>query len=223
MDIGDKLAAFVRRCGDSIYTEDETSLSWHTGIARQAFDRVKTKIPPDSLRTVLDLGCANGFARTMFSEAGVAYYRGVTARIDDVPADAHANVGMSCSFTACDMHEIAMWPKPQRGYDLIWARHILEHSPIPLFVLVSLREQLAPGGYLYVEVPAPDTKSMHPFNENHYSCFGVEGWVGLIRKAGLNFIDIFNITVEVMSGPDTYHCFLLQSVSRQAEEAEPAA
>jgi ubiquinone/menaquinone biosynthesis C-methylase UbiE len=55
------------------------------------------------------------------------------------------------------------------SFDLVWARHALEHSVVPAFLLSEFHRLTKPGGVLYVEVPAPDTACVHETNPNHHS------------------------------------------------------
>ena len=219
MDLASKLAEFVLRCGATAYAEPPDNLAFHRSVAQQVFQRVLKSIPPEKRVKVLDVGCADGFALKMFGEAGYKTYKGVTSRLEDVPDDLWS-AGTQFCFQQADMHEIALWPKGI--FSLVWARHIVEHSPIPLFLLEALRDQLTPDGFLYVEVPSPSTPSEHFRNANHYSCFGQEGWWSLFHKAGLEVVDPFDCHVDVPAGKDVYFCFLLKSVSRQEDSIEGA-
>ena len=218
MGIGNKLAEFVLRCGATAYAEPPDNLAFHASISQKVFQRVLKSIPSEQRTSVLDVGCANGFAREMFAEAGYSRYLGVTSRIGDIPLESR-KFGMFKEmltlFIEEDVHRIALWKSDPRLYNLVWARHIVEHSPIPLFLLEALRDQLTPDGFLYVEVPSPSTPSEHFRNANHYSCFGQEGWWSLFHKAGLEVVDPFDCHVDVPAGKDVYFCFLLKSVSRQ--------
>ena len=224
MDLSSTLAEFVLRCGKTAYAEPPDNLAFHVSISQQVFQRVLKSIPSEQRTSVLDVGCANGFARKMFAEAGFTSYHGLTSRIEDIsgcPHDWAADKEMSSEFTKADMHNIALWENVL-PFSLIWARHIVEHSPIPLFLLEALRDQLAPDGFLYVEVPSPSTPCEHFRNANHYSCFSQEGWWSLFHKAGLEVVDPFDCHVDVPAGKDVYFCFLLKSVSRQEDSIEGA-
>mmetsp|Transcript_33473 Transcript_33473/g.66645 ORF Transcript_33473/g.66645 Transcript_33473/m.66645 type:complete len:120 (-) Transcript_33473:100-459(-) len=67
---------------------------------------------------------------------------------------------------------------------MVFARHSLEHTVAPMFVLDELRELLAPNGTLYLEVPMPATPSRHEDNANHYSVLGPKMWLALLAKVG---------------------------------------
>ena len=56
---------------------------------------------------------------------------------------------------------------PDRHFGLAWSRHCLEHSPMPLLTLFEYNRVLRDDGFVYVEVPQPD--SIHLGTPNHYS------------------------------------------------------
>jgi predicted SAM-dependent methyltransferase len=148
----------------------------------------------------------------MFMEEGFAEATGITCSRED----AHeANERGMRNVCVLDMHEIGdlrdeFVPQKVGELDLVWARHVLEHSPIPLFVLQEIHSILRPGtGKLYVEVPDPATACHHCANVQHFSCFGREGWEGLFDKAGFTPLDTFVFNVQVKAGDDRYFCWLL--------------
>lgn len=207
--LGKRLEVFLQSCAEAAYTEDPGSLAFHSAIAKGVWEKVKPFFLPLEGKTVLDVGCANGFAQQMFTKDGIdrADYTGITcseADARDCGARGIPNI------VQLDMHDIALLSEDCLPFDLVWARHVMEHSPVPLFVLQEIRRLLRPGtGKLYVEVPAPDTACRHTTNVNHYSCFERNGWEGLFDKAGLTPIMAFEIGVQVPAGPDRYYCWLL--------------
>jgi hypothetical protein len=65
-------------------------------------------------------------------------------------------------------------------------------------------------GFLYVEVPAPDTSCQHQTNQNHYSVLGKSMWAELIKRTGFTLLETLDISFEVPAGPDTYWAFFQQ-------------
>jgi ubiquinone/menaquinone biosynthesis C-methylase UbiE len=100
---------------------------------------------------------------------------------------------------------------PDGSFDLVWARHCVEHSVMPFFTLRGFRRILKPGGYLYLEVPAPDTTFHHETNPNHYSVLSRSGWQSLLKRSGfaMRWEDDFTFTLP--AGPDTYFMFFAQT------------
>jgi ubiquinone/menaquinone biosynthesis C-methylase UbiE len=84
------------------------------------------------------------------------------------------------------------------SFDLLWARHVLEHSFMPHYTLTEFRRVLRPGGIMYLEVPAPDTL-LHERNPNHYSVLGKTMWTALLERSGFGIVgatDYFGETVD---------------------------
>lgn len=83
--------------------------------------------------------------------------------------------------TGIDFHWL---PYPDNAFDLIRARHALEHSPMPAFALMEWRRVAAK--YILIAMPEPSPYiSDYP---GHWSCFPDYGWRAIIRKCGLKII-----------------------------------
>jgi SAM-dependent methyltransferase len=87
------------------------------------------------------------------------------------------------------------WEKSAAGkYDFIIMRHVLEHFHEPFDVLKKAQEALAEDGILYVAVPDSfhPTKPLrsHFFRVVHISYFSKISLSNLLRKAGLEIIEI---------------------------------
>lgn len=210
--LGQRLEQFIAECTATAYTEGAESLAFHSEIAQSAWDKIKWAVLPPGEKTLLDMGCANGFSLEMFERDGFAHNNIAGITCSQADADEAQSRGIDNVFVL-DMHEVRSLLAQdtyENGFDLVWARHVMEHSPVPLFLLQEIRQSLTPGmGRLYVEVPAPDTPCLHPTNPNHFSCFSREGWEGLFSKAGLTPIEAFDIQVKVPVGDDRYFCWLL--------------
>ena len=77
----------------------------------------------------------------------------------------------------------------KKKYDNVVAMHILEHSPIPLAVLLTAYDALKPGGNLYVSVPTIGNDYFLSMPE-HFTCMPKLSWRRLIERAG------FDVTLE---------------------------
>jgi predicted SAM-dependent methyltransferase len=95
-------------------------------------------------------------------------------------------------------------------FDLIWCRHCLEHSIFPYLTLIEFFRVLKRKGYLYIEVPAPDTSCKHQTNQNHYSVLNKSMWEELIKRTGFDMLVVNNIEFEVVAGTDIYWAFIQQ-------------
>jgi len=90
----------------------------------------------------------------------------------------------------------------------IWLRHTAEHSFAPYMLLRSCYKAIKPGGWIYLEVPAPGTSSKHEENANHFSVLGNSMWRQLLIRAGFEIVDTTSIQFETKLGMDEYFCFL---------------
>lgn len=212
------ISEFLKQCASTAYPEPESNL--HSQISEGAvkffFDQIWKPVVHGLTPVVLDVGCGSGFMYAHFRDRGWNW-DGITLDDDAITAfeDKHSSASdpEPGNINKRDMHNLGVIF--HKSYDLIWARHVLEHSPIPLKVLVDFKQILKPGGYLYLEMPAPDTQSMHAMNPNHYSVFDIHGWVGLIFKAGFEVVDSkeYQFTITPPQTPpynDKYYAFYLR-------------
>lgn len=125
------------------------------GHTSMALDGLKKYLPED-ISTVLDLGCGQGFMSTAFEDEGLAW-EGVTLGEDYKVC--HAN--------GLRVHEVdfTFLPFKENSYDLLYARHVLEHSPCPVPTLMEWRR--VSKKYLVLISPAPEYWSY--LGKNHYS------------------------------------------------------
>ena len=150
---------------------------------------------------VLDVGCGQGLALERFRAAGLEAV-GITLGSD-------YEVCRANGFEVHRMDQNFM-AFADASFDVLWCRHVLEHSVAPLFTLSEYRRVLKPGGCVYVEVPAPDTSPHHEANPNHYSVLGHSSWMSLFARAGFAASRCLAINFEVPCGPDIYWSFLLR-------------
>jgi SAM-dependent methyltransferase len=149
---------------------------------------------------VLDVGCGQGIALDIFQRLGLRAV-GITLGADL----------LTCRARGLDVH-----PMDQNfmdfndgEFDLLWCRHVLEHSVAPAFTLSEYRRVTRPNGLVYIEVPAPDTSAHHERNPNHYSVLPASAWCGLFSRAGLVVTRSIAFNFTAPCGPDTYWSYLL--------------
>jgi SAM-dependent methyltransferase len=194
----DRLDAFIERCRErDLYPEPPSDL--HTGITRQQLDWLGQRWPLTG-KSALDVGCGQGVALELFAQRGVRAV-GITFGED-------FRVCKTKGFEVREM-DMSFLDFPTQSFDLIWARHALEHSLFPRFTLEGFFTVLKSGGRVYVEVPAPDTIARHQDNPNHYSCLTASSWLSLFHRSGFDVLESFQINVQLSIGPDAYFVFLL--------------
>jgi SAM-dependent methyltransferase len=193
---------FLETIGSQTYPEPPSG--GHDQISAQMLDLFWSKATPPPNAKVLDVGCGQGVALKVFAAKG-ADAIGVTLNQTDV------DVCRSLGYDVRQMDQ-SFLDFPDGSFDIVWCRHCLEHSIYPYFTLSGFHRVLKPGGWLYVEVPAPDTSSMHQTNQNHYSVLGKSMLASLIGRSGFRIVDVLDIAFSVPAGPDTYWGFIQQRI-----------
>ncbi len=113
-----------------------------------------------SVRTVLDAGCA-GITRPWWHDHGYEW-RGLT-----LPRDAHKLLAQGIPV---DVADVASMPYGDGAFDLVYASHVLEHSPMPLVALLEIRRV---AKFLAFAVPRWPRGKEEPY---HYSVAPREMW-----------------------------------------------
>ncbi len=195
-----RLEAFLEKIAGETYPETPSGL--HDDITAHMLELTWSKCNIPAGAKVLDVGCGQGVALKHFVARGCDPV-GVTLNAVDVAA---------CRHQGYDVRPMdqSFLDFPDASFDLLWVRHCLEHSVFPYFTLNGFHRLLKPGGYLYVEVPAPDTSCAHQTNGNHYSVLGKSMWASLITRSGFRIIEQADVNFSVPAGPDTYWAFIQQ-------------
>lgn len=121
------------------------------------------------IRTVLDVGCA-GITRQWWLEQGIAW-RGLT-----FPRDAAKLKERGVEDV--DIGDVAAMGYDNGQFDIIYASHVLEHSPMPLIALMECRRV---ARCLLLVVPAWPRMVAEPY---HYSVMPAAAWKHLFAVAG---------------------------------------
>lgn len=171
----------------------------HAAIIAAMCPLIAEKLQPGA--NLLDVGCGQGPALQWFTDHGFKPV-GITPNHADI---VECKI-MGLTAQPMDMHDCYLMP--DASTHCVFARHVLEHSPIPFYLLCEFHRLLKPGGVLYVEVPAPDTDSLHETNRNHYSVMGHNMWLSLIHRAGFPSVDSRTLNFKTPAGKDTYFTFL---------------
>lgn len=143
-----RLVSFMEKIEGETYPE--TPMYIHTTITSQVLETLTVQfgINPDA--RILDVGCGQGPALDYLRNKGYTSTIGLTLNDEDVRIcmeKGHDVRKMDQSFLEFE----------DASFDLVWARHVIEHSIFPYFTLTEFCRVLAPGGTLYLEVPAPET------------------------------------------------------------------
>ena len=142
----------------------------HTEMAREVIQNWFPQLL--GIKTVLDVGCGQGFCQEIFEELGLEY-TGITLGEDYQIAKASGKNVLRADFTFMDIF-------PDDSFDVIFSRHSLEHSPMPLLTLMEF-ERVAKT-YLCLVLPRPAYFTWA--GRNHYSLMSVSQARFLLGRAG---------------------------------------
>lgn len=158
---------------------------------------------------ILDLGCGSGYALEKMREAGYTNCEGLTLNDDDIRIvkEKGFNVHkLDFNFTG--------WKDKWKA---IWMRHVLEHSPFPLYTIFQLNKMMQIGGVLYVEMPTPAGVRNLEHWPNHYSIMGSPMYKSLFERAGFRLVQNNTISISLKEPKlgdimEEYDWYLLQKV-----------
>ena len=191
------LDRFLDRLALDLYPETPSSL--HSEITAVALERLDKLFPLQPGMKVLDVGCGQGPALEYFRDKKLDYL-GITLGDEDLKECR----GKGFHVEKMDQSFLTI---PDESLDVVWARHVIEHSIFPLFTLDGFRKVLRPGGMLYLEIPAPETSCHHERNPNHYSVFPKGCWRALLERSGFRIVGDADYSFTVPAGPDIYWGF----------------
>jgi hypothetical protein len=115
-------------------------------------------------KTVLDIGCGQAIAKRAWEALGYMWFG--------------TSMGDHPEAQRIDMHLVS------GGYDLIYARHVLEHSPLPMLALLAWKRL---ASWTIVVVPAPS--AIAHTHVGHLSLFPEKTWRAYFRFVGLVVVD----------------------------------
>ena len=198
-----KIEQFLERIKNDTYPEPPTRL--HSQITQQMFDVCLKQISLPTAAKILDIGCGQGVALEIFKKHGFAPI-GITLNKEDVAI---------CQQKGYQVYQMdqSFLEFTDNHFDFVWCRHCLEHSIFPYFTLQEISRVIKPEGYLYIEVPAPDTNCKHQTNKNYYSVLGKSMWLDLIKRSGFEILQVLDIKFNVPAGPDIYWAMIQKKIS----------
>lgn len=194
-----RLVSFVNKIEGDTYPEAPSLI--HSEITGKVLDVLLPKYHIAQNARILDIGCGQGPALDILRDKGYQSAVGITLNEEDVRV---------CRENGHDVRKMdqSFLEFPDNSFDLVWARHVIEHSIFPYFTLTEFARVLSPGGILYLEVPAPETSCHHETNLNHYSVLGRGAWVSLLGRSGLFVAEDAKYSFNTGMGPDEYWGFI---------------
>ncbi|MEI6213401.1 MAG: class I SAM-dependent methyltransferase [Desulfuromonadales bacterium] len=194
-----RFVAFINKIEGETYPE--APMPQHTIITTQVLECILDQMGITPENRILDVGCGQGPALDYLREKGYLSAIGITLNDEDVNIcrdNGHNVRKMDQSFLEFQ----------DGSFDFVWARHVIEHSIFPYFTLTEYARALAPGGMLYLEIPAPGTPCHHETNPNHYSVLGHGNWVSLLGRSGFVIQHEGRYTFPIPMGMDEYWSFV---------------
>jgi ubiquinone/menaquinone biosynthesis C-methylase UbiE len=196
-----RIESFLKQIAADTYPEPSSPI--HDDITAKVLPDVVKHLQPGA--TVLDVGCGQGVALEHFKRLG---FHATGTTLNDT--DRKVLEGKGFAAKVCYQEDLpCVW---SGHFDLVWARHVIEHSVMPYWTLHEFKRVLKPGGWLYLEAPLPDTACTHELNQNHYAVLSATGWQSLLERSGFTIHeDKYQVmSVNTHAGPDQYVSFLCQ-------------
>jgi SAM-dependent methyltransferase len=136
-----------------------------------------------SLGRMLDVGCGNGATIRAFGQVaprwtkvGTEFDGKYRAEVESIPNTEPLHVG-----------PVEAVPG---SFDVITMIHVLEHIVDPVAVLRTLRDKLAPGGLLLIEVPHHPANPFELLIADHRSHFTTDSLVRALTAAGYEIVSV---------------------------------
>lgn len=139
----------------------------HTAWGLHALEWIKSTAYVDKKPEgkVLDVGCGQAFLSQPFEKMGLEW-KGVAIG-EDVKFAKAKLAGLGMDQNAVQEADMTFLPFEDKEFDLVFARHVLEHSPFPILTLMEWRRVTAANGHLCLVAPAPHWWLYR--GRNHYS------------------------------------------------------
>lgn len=162
---------YINRLYRDIYEQPEDD--GHTQLAQKVIDFWMSRMT--TCHSVLDVGCGQGFCQDMFEKWGIQY-EGIALGEDVVIAQQQGRNVKKMDFSFLDYSD--------NSVDLVFSRHSLEHSPMPLLTLMEWSR--VSTNWLGVILPAHEWYTYR--GKNHYSVMTTEQIENLLDISGWNVI-----------------------------------
>lgn len=159
--------SYLDRLIESVYPQPEDI--GHTALAKESINAFMPLM--EGVTTVLDAGCGEGFCEQFFQEWDVTY-RGVCLGEDYRVATSKGRWVYESDFS--------FLPFDDNKFDLVYSRHSLEHSPMPLLTLMEWYR--VTKRYVALVLPAPE--HWRYGGRNHYFVLNRRQWKVLFEAAG---------------------------------------
>ena len=210
-DILDRIWKYRELCLTHVYSEPDTSL--HQNVMDHMIPKIVDEYNLDDSKKIVDIGCGQGYGMVKFAELGCTDISGLTLSKED--ADAARDRGFEVA-----EEDMSFQSADDDTYDMLFARHSLEHSPYPLLTLLEFYRVLKPGGLAYIEMPSPQCSRLLEDYDNHYAIMGPRQWTCLMKRAGFKNLDIGELKFGISNketgdeiGDEVYEWYMLEKIA----------
>lgn len=196
---------YLDQLAGSIYAQpaDDGHKAWTTDAFRKLVVPIRDKVS-----SVLDVGCGTGHSRPDFADAGIFEWVGCTLSDEEIQLAKEQGITL-------DKADFSFLPYYSNSFDMIFSRHSLEHSPMPLLTLMEWHR--VSRKYLVVIVPSPDFWGV--YGKNHFSVFPEGNWEALFAYSGWK---IENRDRFMTSDPVFFPFFMPEVCREEVELPVPA-
>lgn len=160
----------------------------HTGWANEAVAKLIERVGIRKGYSVLDLGCGEAFLQELFEYLGYAYLGVCLGEDYKVAMERGRNV-IEEDFT--------FLPFKDDSFDVLFSRHSLEHSPMPLLTLMEWRR--ITKRYIALVLPSPVFWEYR--GVNHYFVLNEEQWRHLFETVGLEVTFFYSKQQNMTTDP----------------------
>lgn len=162
---------YITKLHGDIYNQPEDS--GHTQLAKKVIDYWMSRM--NTCHSVLDVGCGEGFCQPLFEKWDISY-EGIAMGEDVMQAQEQNRNVKKMDFNFLEY--------PDDSFDLIFSRHSLEHSPMPLLTLMEWHR--VSKSWLGLVLPAPEWYTFK--GQNHYSVMNLPQIEQLLDVADWNIL-----------------------------------
>ena len=210
-EILDRIWNYREFCLTHVYSEPDTNM--HMNVMDAMIPKFVSEYSLDSSKKILDIGCGQGYGMLKFQELGCTDISGLTLSKND------ADMARQRMFSVVE-EDMSFQSASDQTYDVLFARHSLEHSPYPLLTLMEFYRILKTGGLAYIEMPSPTcTRDLESF-DNHYAIMGARQWSALMKRAGFKIRDVGQLKFGIRHketgedmGEEVYEWYVLEKNS----------
>lgn len=170
-----QLDAYLAELAADVYPQPPDEI--HESLTREVLEAWMPALEERGLRTVLDVGCGQGLALPILDK-WAKWVAGVTLTADAAIATKRGFAVWERDMTFLAFHDEA--------FDLIYSRHVLEHSPMPLITLMEWHR--VAKDWLILILPKPAFWGYG--GRNHYSVMEERAALSLLLRAGWEPLEI---------------------------------